>query len=938
MKRSSNHSTAIPALIVLGVCLAIAPSVQAQLPSESDISTSATQPTSVSPGSEFTVTVSYANAGPDTARSAYINSWFVAPMGMDVFIDDYVNGDGEMWIAIQESAEGTDTLGNAPLLFWDDYFCEDLWFQLQRDDDDTDANPVEGLDSGVSASFSYDLTIPMEEPRTGTIEVTEPASLVRAWSGTTPNNVFVLDASTYSLYGRGGCDALVNSEEEDICEYINDNCFGGRVSLIPDPLETEWELVDDGSAAPNEGCEALVDFTPGNVALLRRGGCEFGVKAFNAEQAGAVATIIVNTDQCSDFPADDKCVINLGAGALGGLVTTPVIMLAQADGEPLISAIQDGGTVRGVFGSAEEFTTRSQGWLSGDADTDPDETNDYGVVTSPISVSSNPPVAAFSYTPAAPTTGAAVQFTDTSTGAPTSWVWDFGDGGSSSEQNPSYVFASAGTFTVTLTAANAAGQDTASQDVTVTLGQSFAESYFIPAAALAAGAEGSFFQTDVDINNSGSAATSYAFLWLPRGANNSDPTQSDVFTLAAGASIRYENVLSEVFGFDPPVSGALAVVSNSADFKIMSRTYNVPTTKVAGTFGQAIPGIPSADLIGQNDVRRIIFMSENDDLRANLGCVNGVDDNLPIVITLYDETGTMLGTENMNLGPWSNNQINQIFADYAPTNGYADVSSIKASAGFYCYGSVLDNGSNDPTTILPVEYGDDAPFVNYFIPAAALAAGAEGSFFQTDVDINNDSADMATYNFMWLPRGANNSNPTVSDSFTLAAGASVRYENVLSEVFGFDPPVSGALAVSADTGSLGIMSRTYNVPTTKVAGTFGQAIPGIPESNLIGQNEVKRIIFMSENDDLRANLGCVNGVVDNLPIVITLYDETGAMLGTENMNLGPWSNNQINQIFSDYAPTNGYADVSSIKATAGYYCYGSVLDNGSNDPTTILPQ
>ena len=938
MKRSSNHSTAIPTLIVLGVCLAIAPVLQAQLPSESDISTTSTQPTSVSPGSEFTVTVSYANAGPDTARSAYINSWFVAPMGMDVFIDDYVNGDGEMWTAIQESAEGTDTLGNAPLLFWDDYFCEDLWFQLQRDDDDTDANPVEGLASGVSASFSYDLTIPMEEPRTGTIEVTEPASLVRAWSGTTQNNVFVLDASTYSLYGRGGCDALVNTDEEDVCEYINDNCFGARVSLIPDPLETEWELVDDGSADPTTGCDALVDFTPGNVALLRRGGCEFGVKAFNAEQAGAVATIIVNTDQCSDFPADDKCVINLGAGDLGGLVNTPVVMLAQADGEPLISAIEGGQTVRGVFGSADEFTTRSQGWLSDDADIDPDETNDYDVVTSPISAASNPPVAAFTFAPAAPTTGSPVQFTDASTGAPASWAWDFGDGGSSSEQNPSYTFASAGTFTVTLTVANAAGQDMASQDVSVTLGQSFTESYFIPAAALAAGAAGSFFQTDVDINNSGSTATSYAFLWLPRGANNSDPTQSDAFTLAAGASIRYENVLSEVFGAEPNVSGALAVLSNSADLKIMSRTYNVPTAKVAGTFGQAIPGIPSADLIGQNDARRIIFMSENDDLRANLGCVNGVDDNLPIVITLYDETGAMLGTENMNLGPWSNNQINQIFADYAPTNGYADVSSIKASAGFYCYGSVLDNGSNDPTTILPVEYGADAPFVNYFIPAAALAAGAADSFFQTDVDINNAGDAMATYNFMWLPRGVNNSDPTVSASFTLAAGASVRYENVLAEVFGAEPPVSGALAISADTGELGIMSRTYNVPTAKVAGTFGQAIPGIPESNLIVQNEVKRIIFMSENDDLRANLGCVNGVNDNLPIVITLYDETGAMLGTENMNLGPWSNNQINQIFADYAPTNGYADVSSIKATAGYYCYGSVLDNGSNDPTTILPQ
>jgi hypothetical protein len=137
---------------------------------------------------------------------------------------------------------------------------------------------------------------------------------------------------------------------------------------------------------------------------------------------------------------------------------------------------------------------------------------------------------------------------------------------------------------------------------------------------------------------------------------------------------------------------------------------------------------------------------------------------------------------------------------------------------------------------------------------------------------------------------------------------------------------------------LGVMSRTYDVSQAYTLGTFGQAIPGIPADNLIGQNDTRRIIFMSQNSSLRANLGCVNGVNDNVPIDITIYDADGNELETQRLALGPWSNNQINQIFADYAPTNGYADVSSIKANAGFFCYGSVLDNNSNDPTTILPQ
>ena len=71
-----------------------------------------------------------------------------------------------------------------------------------------------------------------------------------------------------------------------------------------------------------------------------------------------------------------------------------------------------------------------------------------------------PPTADFSGTPTSGYAPLAVQFTDLSTGAPTSWSWDFGDGsGTSTEQNPSYTYSVTGTYTVTLTVANAYGSD-----------------------------------------------------------------------------------------------------------------------------------------------------------------------------------------------------------------------------------------------------------------------------------------------------------------------------------------------------------------------------------------------------------------------------------------------------------------------------------------------
>jgi len=65
------------------------------------------------------------------------------------------------------------------------------------------------------------------------------------------------------------------------------------------------------------------------------------------------------------------------------------------------------------------------------------------------------PTCDFSYSPSTPTTDDYVQFTDQSTDADGTVVgraWDFGDGGTSTTQNPSHTFDDAGAFTVTLTA------------------------------------------------------------------------------------------------------------------------------------------------------------------------------------------------------------------------------------------------------------------------------------------------------------------------------------------------------------------------------------------------------------------------------------------------------------------------------------------------------
>lgn len=53
-----------------------------------------------------------------------------------------------------------------------------------------------------------------------------------------------------------------------------------------------------------------------------------------------------------------------------------------------------------------------------------------------------------------------VSFSDLSSGSPTSWDWDFGDGSTGVGQNPTHEFIAAGAYTVSLTASNSSGSHT----------------------------------------------------------------------------------------------------------------------------------------------------------------------------------------------------------------------------------------------------------------------------------------------------------------------------------------------------------------------------------------------------------------------------------------------------------------------------------------------
>jgi PKD repeat protein len=79
------------------------------------------------------------------------------------------------------------------------------------------------------------------------------------------------------------------------------------------------------------------------------------------------------------------------------------------------------------------------------------------------------PEANFAVSTPTPAAGSVVQFNDSSTGSPTKWTWDFGDHTPFDQrQNPTHIFASPGTYNVTLTVRD--GVSSGDQTIPITIG------------------------------------------------------------------------------------------------------------------------------------------------------------------------------------------------------------------------------------------------------------------------------------------------------------------------------------------------------------------------------------------------------------------------------------------------------------------------------------
>ena len=261
----------------------------------------------------------------------------------------------------------------------------------------------------------------------------------------------------FSLVVGGANRFVISRFSTNVIRVAGLNAASGTILLIESAgtvlagatwhhLAVSWNLAVPGSAQLYlDGASSLsettytddtIDYAAATVSRIGALGTDASGK-FN----GCMAELWFNDSRVdlsaslTAFRSSGGFPVDLGADGSTPIGSQPVVYCH----------IDDGGDVTDFavnLGTGEDFTI--VGTLA-TSDTSPSDGQE--------------PVADFSGDPLTGTVPFTVTFTDLTTNSPTSWAWDFGDSGTSTDQNPTHEDTVAGTYDVELTATSNAGTD-----------------------------------------------------------------------------------------------------------------------------------------------------------------------------------------------------------------------------------------------------------------------------------------------------------------------------------------------------------------------------------------------------------------------------------------------------------------------------------------------
>jgi len=354
--------------------------------------------------------------------------------------------------------------------------------------------------------------------------------------------------------------------------------------------------------------------------------------------------------------------------------------------------------------------------------------------------------------------GSTVNFTSTVTNPPGSgpltYLWDFGDGGTSVQANPTHTYAAGGSYGVTLTVTNNCGSAVKVNSVTILVA---------PMAGFNATNTSGCAPLSVQFTNTSTGANSYAWTF-PGGTPSTSTAQNPLVVYSAAGSYDVTLVVTNpagsdmltqsnyvsvntvpTVGFTSSVNGTTATFTNTST-NATSYSWNFGD---GGTSTNANP----THTYASDDVYNVVLTATN-------VCGTATASNTVTIVTppsagfsANNTTGCApfsvqfnnLSSNNATAWAWS-------FPGGSPANSTAQNPSVTyAAAGNYSVTLIVSNSAGSDTTTL----------ANYITVNTVPAAGYTSSVNGTTATFTNTSTNATSYSWNFGDGGTStNANPT----------------------------------------------------------------------------------------------------------------------------------------------------------------------------------
>ena len=277
------------------------------------------------------------------------------------------------------------------------------------------------------------------------------------------------------------------------------------------------------------------------------------------------------------------------------------------------------------------------------------------------------------------------------------------------------------------------------------------------------------------------------------------------------------------------------------------------------------------------------------------------------------------------------------------TSGSVSIAGLKAED----LANLLTNPQNFYVNVHSSSFGGGEirgqlqPANEFDVPIAGKVTNGRGQNFVTDVRVFNPSYDKAAAALVeYFQAGTSSPNAGASTVVNVPARGTAVLDDIAGASGLNKPGTTGGLRITS-AESLAVTSNIFDDQRSNAKGTFGQFVTAFANAQALRRGVIAQLAQQTDTTSgFRTNLGFFNPGGDTINVRLELRDAAGALLGTGDIVVPPYSQQQNGIAF--YFPSVDFTTrpnlTVSFDASAPLFAYGSLNDNVSSDAVFVGAQ